>query len=821
MFSINRVSATRPTFSLSNFRFSLPACRSLIVVAIAVTALTLTGCNDVMAEGSHSPSSAVKPIDSQTLTLSGNLPAATVGHAYNAVLSVSGGVPPYQFALASGTLPEGATLSPSSGTISGNIAKAGSYGFMVTVTDLPNHDSGYQQFALNATSAASAVKVAITPSSLVTLNPGATQQFSAVVTGVSNTAVTWSASSGKVSATGLYTAPAESSGGKITVTATSVADPAEASQASVKLAAASTQAASTSGPDNRYCAPGNTPDFGATTDGPATLPAACFYTALSGTPSPGSVVPVAAGSDLQTAVDNAKCGDTLMLEAGAVWTTKQINFPAKSCTDSDWITIRTSAPDSALPPEGTRLTPCYAGVSSLPGRPSLNCASLDNVVAKIEYDSGNLSGPLVFEDGATHFRFIGLEITKHTAGKFVVALASPVTGGAFDHVIFDRVWFHGDSDDETTRGLLLDGGNYIAVVDSYFSDFHCLSLGKCTDAQAIAGGNGAVANGTYKIVDNFLEASGENIIFGGAGGSQVPTDIEIRRNHFFKPMIWLAGQPGFIGVKFVVKNHLEFKNAQRVLVEGNIMENSWGGFSQSGFSVLATPKNDGYCSVCLVSDITFRYNTISHVGGGFQLANVVSANGFYAKEGQRYSIHDVIVDDINAAKYAGHGVLAQIETQYNTSKVPLLQNVAIDHVTAFPDSILINAGGAFSPKMPNFSFTNSIVSAGTYPVWSTGGGSTNCAHTDVPSTALDSCFSSPNFTGNVIFAQPEHYTSAMWPSGNWFPVSAANVDFVSFNGGIGGNYQLSPTSTYQSKDPLGKNPGADVLGIANATAGVD
>ena len=33
------------------------------------------------------------------------------------------------------------------------------------------------------------------------------------------------------------------------------------------------------------------------------------------------------------------------------------------------------------------------------------------------------------------------------------------------------------------------------------------------------------------------------------------------------------------------KNLFELKNAQRVLFEGNILENSWGGFSQRGFAI--------------------------------------------------------------------------------------------------------------------------------------------------------------------------------------------------------------------------------------------
>ena len=76
----------------------------------------------------------------------------------------------------------------------------------------------------------------------------------------------------------------------------------------------------------------------------------------------------------------------------------------------------------------------------------------------------------------------------------------------------------------------------------------------------------------YKIVDNFLEASGQSIIFGGGSASLTPTDIEIRHNHLYKPMIWKESSPGFVAGKsghpFIVKNLFELKNAQRLLFEG-------------------------------------------------------------------------------------------------------------------------------------------------------------------------------------------------------------------------------------------------------------
>ena len=117
-------------------------------------------------------------------------------------------------------------------------------------------------------------------------------------------------------------------------------------------------------------------------------------------------------------------------------------------------------------------------------------------------------------------------------------------------------------------------------------------------------------------------------MFGGAPSTTTPSDIEIRHNHLYRPILWKPGQPGFVGAAdgspFIVKNCLELKNAQRVLFEGNVLENSWGGFSQAGFAIVLTPVNQGgTCPQCRVTDITLRYNRISHVGGAMLIGNVV------------------------------------------------------------------------------------------------------------------------------------------------------------------------------------------------------
>lgn len=563
-------------------------------------------------------------------------------------------------------------------------------------------------------------------------------------------------------------------------------------------------------------------------DGPAELPRVFLHSSIADTPAPGKSRLVKAGDDLQQALNQASCGDTLQLEAGATFT-GIFHLPQKPCDDSHWIILRTSAPDSELPPEGTRVTPCYAGVGSLPGRPDFHCSTPHMALAKIVFGGNGGSGPIFFAAGANHYRILGLEITRIASGASVSNLASPENRSTADHIIFDRVWMHGTAQSETTRGLYLSRTTYVSVVDSYFSDFHCVAItGACTDAQAVAGGGGDIAGGPYKIGNNFLEASGQSIIFGGGPATATPADIEIRHNHMYKPMIWKPDQPGFVGgisgKPFIVKNHFELKNAQRVLFEGNILENVWSGFSQQGFAIVLTPKNQSpnVCPLCRVQDITLRYNWVAHMGGGMQIANVLSDTKGASTAGERYSIHDMVFEDIDDGKYGGFGMFALI-----MSMTPQLRDVWLDHITAFPPRVLFGLGGtAGEPKIAGFVFRNSIVSAGQRQMTSTGGGRMNCAGLQPnPLAMIASCFLDPHFTNNMIVG-----ASNAWPSHNSFPNRYSDVGFVNFNNGNGGDYHLcrgsrqpdtcKGTSKYLKTATDGKEPGADIDAIDAASAGV-
>ncbi len=564
-------------------------------------------------------------------------------------------------------------------------------------------------------------------------------------------------------------------------------------------------------------------------DGPAELPRMTVLSAMVDTPAPGSIFAVNAGGDLQSALDNARCGDVIELQAGATFTGPFL-VPAKNCDIKHWIIIRTSSPDSALPAEGQRATPCYAGVASLEGRPQYSCTNPQHVMAKVQMQTRG-DGPLKLASGANYYRFIGLEVTR-PAGTPGPARLMFVKGTA-DHLVVDRSWLHGAPQDETHAGVNLNGMTNVAIVDSYFSDFHCISkTGACVDSHAVAGGTSNTQDGPFKIEDNFLEAAGEAVMFGGGAATLTPTDIEILNNHFWKPWQWMKGNPNFIGGPdgnpFVVKNHLELKNAVRVLVQANLMENTWGGFSQTGGGILLTPKNQhtpsgaNVCPLCQVTDVTICYVHVSHGGAGIQMATVLSGNakdGAPALAGTRWSIHDVVLDDLST-KYVGGGTVFEIMNGW--PKNPL-NTVTINHITGFPDPtshMMIMGNLAKNAPMYGLVFTNNLMITGRYPVWNTGG-QTSCAFKDVPITSIAKCFATFTFGNNGLIAPPPEFPPATWPSKNIFPQTIDDVGFVEYNNGNGGNYALQTNSPYKNKGTDGKDLGADIVGLNAALANVE
>lgn len=477
----------------------------------------------------------------------------------------------------------------------------------------------------------------------------------------------------------------------------------------------------------------------------------------STSPPSGTTITVPAGGNLQAAIDGAQPGETILLAPGATYSGTFV-LPAKS--GSGYITIRSGAPDASLPGAGVRVTPQYA--SSL---------------ARIQ---GGVAGMPAFttEAGAHHFRLQFLEIVSSYVENHIVELGNGSslqnTLSQVPHdLVIDRCYIHGDPAKGQKRGIALNSAS-TTIVNSYISDIKST----LEDTQAIAGWNGP---GPYTIENNYLEAAGENLLLGGADPhipNLVPSDISFRFNHVTK-------QPSWRGQGWVVKNLLELKNAQRVVVDGNLMEYSWAA-AQTGFAVVLTPRNqEGTAPWSVVQHVQVTNNTIRHVASAFNILGLDATTYTVTND---ITVRNNLFTDISSANWGGRGYLALTVGG---------KNLTFDHNTVFTDgSSVIYADG---PPVSGLVFTNNIVPDNGYAVMGSGSSEGN--------GTLATYYPGAVFRRNVLIGA----NAGSYPGDNYFPSAVADVGFVD---PAGGNYRLSSSSPYRGAATDGTDIGClvDSLG---------
>lgn len=482
-------------------------------------------------------------------------------------------------------------------------------------------------------------------------------------------------------------------------------------------------------------------------------------------------IAVAAGEDLQAALDAAQPGDVITLDAGAVY---EGPFMLRTKNGDEWIVVQSSA--SALLPEGTRVTPADA--------------------PKLAILEANGASVIEAEPGAHHVRLVGLEI-RPRAGTSTYNLVTWGDGRersepALPHDLrIERCYIHGDPAKGTRRGVAMNG-RALAVVDSHLSDFKEVGA----DSQAIAGWSGP---GPFEILNNYLEAAGENIMFGGADPSirdLVPADIQIRRNHLVKPTAWKFDEPGFHGPRWSVKNLLELKNARRVLIEGNVLEQNWAD-AQNGFAVLFTVRNqDGAAPWSVVEDVQFVNNIVRHSASAI---NILGRDDNRPSEmATRITIANNLFVGIGDPRWmgpgGGSGRLLQLLAES--------RDIVVEHNTALQTGNLITVDGGTHAR---FVYRNNIARHNDYGIIGQGRG-----------IGLDSIgvfMPAAVITGNVFIGGD----AGRYPGDNFF---AADVGAVGFEDLAGGRYGLSPTSPYRGRGTDRRDVGADMPALLAATAGV-
>ena len=469
-------------------------------------------------------------------------------------------------------------------------------------------------------------------------------------------------------------------------------------------------------------------------------------------PSPGHTVSVPPGGDFQDAIDQAQPGDEIVLEAGAVYRGPFI-LPNKT-GGSGWITIRSSAVGREFPSPGVRVQPSHA--------------------AKMPKLVSSRHSVIIAYRRAHHFRFIGIEIkpSEETFLLDLVMLGNNTERSVEDlphHIILDRCFVHGDPKRGARRGLAMNG-RYLAVIDSYFSDFK--EVGQ--DSQAVAGWGGS---GPFKVVNNFLQGAGENLLFGGGDPSirdLVPSDIEVRGNHVAKPLAWRPGEPEYDGSNWQVKILLELKNARRVLVDGNLFEYNWQ-HPGYGFGITFTVRNEeGQAPWTVIEDVTFTNNIVRHSPSA---VNIMGFDDLHppSEQGKRILIKNNIFDDINGPRWGGKGRLFQL--------LRGTKDIVIEHNTAFHTGhILMAEGDPHEGFVYRFNITphneDGMEGAGT----------------GVGTPTLERHFPGAVVTRNVIIGGD----AQRYPDGNFFPKSVQAVPFANWSEG---DYRLTSSGAATQEVP--------------------
>lgn len=495
----------------------------------------------------------------------------------------------------------------------------------------------------------------------------------------------------------------------------------------------------------------------------------------------GSLITVAAGGNLQTALNSAQPGDWVVLEAGATFT-GNFTVPIRSgdaTSGGDNVIVVTTSAFASLP-EKVRVTD------------STNAAlfaTLKNT------NTGNVQNLAI--SGATQgWRFVGINFTVDSS---VTALTRIVSMGDSDggiqgtlastpkNIIIDRCKFDGHSTLNLRRAIGLDA-EHSAVINSWFGDEIHHSGSDCQDILAIN------TPGPLKIVNNRLSGATEVVMFGGGTATVgMPSDIEFRYNYVTRPYAWKGV------TSWQVKNIFEIKKARRVLVEGNIFENVWLQ-GQTGVAMLIKHEPYGDESLGQTEDVIFKSNIVRNACGGMNIASIDGSNGGPLT----YTIRRIV--ELNMLYY-------DIANTTNQNDQPYLQaglsnNCVHSHCTYLTGDGSANAGIKFNAVNTSCIYKDLIFGESGYGAK---GDSTSPGNASLATWNVSGIFSKNIMT----HANTGDDWPSTFPSDCYFPLNVAGINFVNF---AGADFALSSSSVYKNQASDGTDPGADITAVNAATA---
>ncbi len=331
---------------------------------------------------------------------------------------------------------------------------------------------------------------------------------------------------------------------------------------------------------------------------------------------------------------------------------------------------------------------------------------------------------------ASHVTVTGLTITNGAPDRETVSVGTQTATDVLqqpDDVTFDRVVvLAGESGG--VRGFSLHTRK-VTLTRSHVAGFWF----RGRDAQAVFALNGP---GPYILRDNYLEGSGENVMFGGGTiriKDCVPGNVELVGNTLAKPDTWRA-------LTGAVKNSLEFKAVRRALVEDNLIDGNWKD-GQDGSPILLTPRNQyGDTPWVVVEDVTIRGNVVRRTVDGYAVSILGRDNNHPSGQTARVTIERNLFADARSGIRVAGGVDGALIIRRNTFP-------AIKH-----NWLAFNGTGPLTP----LTVTGNVTRSGAYGI--SGDGSTAMG---TPSLALAKVVT---FTGNIIERSAER--KVPWPDGN-------------------------------------------------------
>jgi hypothetical protein len=373
---------------------------------------------------------------------------------------------------------------------------------------------------------------------------------------------------------------------------------------------------------------------------------------------------VAQGDNLQTIINVASLGDTIVIDAGASF---QGNYTLPNKYGVMTLTLTTNA---TLPAADARITPATAA-----GLPIIRAAA------------GGLPA-LATTPGCHDYAIVGLRFPANPGGfNDIIGLGD---GSAAQNsaslvpynLTLDRLYIYGDPLTGQKRGISLHSAS-TTIKNCYIADIKVASQ----DSQAIASWNGP---GPYLIDNNYIEGAGENVLFGGDTIrilNQLPSDLTFTNNDVAKPYSWRGGP-------WQIKNLFEVKCGQRFYIHNNRFEYDWAE-AQDGDPVLFTVRNEyGAHNWATVRDITFSGNYLRHAGGGISILGRDDRPGYVSVLATNFLIEDNEITDVNWS-YGGGGVILELNNGGD--------NITFNHNTC------INAGGGNTVYLLGSTHFNNLV----------------------------------------------------------------------------------------------------------------